>query len=265
MKAKEFISKFSLNVANNPTNKAFIVNEFAVNEFAYSRRLQPEHIEYNEVDDSTIEIYWNVPDWDDPESLVLEVKRYCNKYAQSVNLEDDVLVIFKIRNTTRSQIKDNIRGYKANGRYLELNDRGNEIMNMTHTEKFIISATTSKKSNNITLVPKTSFKVYTLDNKNIHWWYKTTGKNYSRAALYINKDGSYSINRDDMGSSRRIISMGAKVRGDGHKLWSGYNKDEPVKCLKLTIDTGFGMDGYIDLNDLSDLNDLNPNLFELNS
>ena len=259
MKAKEFIEKFELITANNPGDRAFLVNAEAINEFAYDDRLVPHHIEYTIIDDYTIEAKWITYEWsDDIESLVNEITRYANNIATKVNLEEDVLLILRIK----SKFRDTLKSMVQKGH--TLNDLGNSIVDEQHLEyKIIIKAAVDTKNTNINLIDISKCKVYTLDGMNIHWWYQTTGKNYSRAALFIEKDGSYSINRDDLGSEARLISIGAKTRGDGNSLWSGYHKEGPVKCYKLKIDTQFKMDCYIDIDTLKNITKVDKSLFEI--
>ena len=259
MKAKEFVDKFKFISANNPKDKAFEVNEEAMNAFTYSPRLDPIDIEYDIVDDSTIEIHWISRDWeDDIDPLISEITRYSNKIAEKWNLEEDVLIILRIKSITRDRLKEKEKaGYG-------LTDAGERIINNQHYEhKILIKAVNASNSNkSIELIDISKCKVYTLDGMNIHWWYHTTGKNYARAALFIEKDGSYSINRDDLGSEARLISIGAKSRGDGNTLWSGYHKDEPIKCYKLAIETNFKMDCYIDIETLKGIQKVSKDLFE---
>lgn len=264
MKAKEFVNKFTLNLANNPTDRAFIVNDAAVNEFAYSQRLYPVNIEYTVVDDFTLEVYWYSQDWDNTDDLISEITRYCKVCSKKANLEEDVLLILKIRSKTRDYVKNNMDiGPKVRGAYLGLTDRGNEIMNQTDTHKIIIPATVDNStSKHINKIPKDQFMVYTLSGDNVHWFYQATGKNYARAALIVNSDGSASINRDDLGSIARLIGIGAKVRGDGNTLWSSYSADGPIKCFKLTIETQFGNQCYVDISTLTDFSEFDENLFE---
>lgn len=259
MKAKEFVNMFNLVTANNPTDRAFVVNEEAINEFAYSRDLQPCNIDLEIVDDSTIAARWVTCRWDnDIEPLIKEITRYSNKIAEKNNLEEDVLLILRFRSRLRDDLYD-----KVHNQYYGLTDLGEKTMKEQRAEyKIVIKAVTSSTSN-VELVDISKCKVYTLDGMNIHWWYQTTGKNYARAALIIEKDGSYSINRDDLGSEARLISIGAKARGDGNTLWSGYHKEEPVKCYKLAIDTQFGMDCYVDIDTLKNIKMVDKNLFEL--
>ena len=264
MKAKEFVQEFKVVTANNPTDRAFIVNEGAINEFAYSSKLQPCDIELNIVDDSTIEVKWVTYDWDNNiEPLVEEIKRYSNKIAENHNLEEDVLLILRIRSKSSRNIKDNFDiGWKENGKYVGLNDRGNELVAQHFEAKIIIKAA-KVSTNKVDIIDISKCKIYTLDGMNIHWWYQATGKNYARAALFIESDGSYSINRDDLGSEARLISIGAKTRGDGNTLWSGYHKEETIKCYKLVVDTQFKMDCYVDIDTLKDIKMVDKNLFEL--
>ena len=264
MKAKEFVQEFKLLTANNPTDRAFVVNEEAINEFAYSNRLQPCDIELNIIDDSTIEARWITYAWDDDvDSLIEEIKRYSNKIAEKSELEEDVLLILRIRSKSSRYIKDNIDiGRKIGNEYIGLNDRGNELIAQHFEAKIVIKATKTS-ANKVDLIDISKCKVYTLDGMNIHWWYQATGKNYARAALFIESDGSYSINRDDLGSEARLISIGAKARGDGNTLWSGYHKEENIKCYKLAVDTQFKMDCYIDIDTLKDIKMVDKNLFEL--
>jgi len=259
MKAKEFVQKFKLLTANNPTDRAFVVNEEAINEFAYSNRLQPYDIELNIVDDSTIEARWVTYDWDDDvDSLIEEIKRYSNKIAEKSELEEDVLLILRIRSKTRDVLKE-----AEKTRRIVLNSKGEELVDEQHFEVKIIIKATKTSTNKVDLIDISNCKIYTLDGMNIHWWYQATGKNYARAALFIEKDGSYSINRDDLGSEARLISIGAKARGDGNTLWSGYHKEETIKCYKLAIDTQFGMDCYVDIDTLKNIKMVDKNLFEL--
>lgn len=259
MKAKEFVQKFKLLIANNPTDRAFVVNEEAINEFAYSNRLQPCDIELNIVDDSTIEARWVTYAWDDDiEPLIEEIKRYSNKIAEKNNLEEDVLLILRIRSKIRDILKE-----EEKTRGIVLNSKGEELVDIQHFEAKIIIKATKASTNKVDLIEISKCKVYTLDGMNIHWWYQATGKNYARAALFIESDGSYSINRDDLGSEARLISIGAKARGDGNTLWSGYHKEETIKCYKLAIDTQFKMDCYIDIDTLKDIKMVDKNLFEL--
>ena len=270
MKAKEFINQFQLVTANNPKDKAFEVNEEAINEFTYSSRLEPVDIEYDVVDDSTIEIHWVSQDWDNEiDPLIDEITRYSNKIAEKCNLEEDVLIILKIRSKSSRYIKDNCdigpKGICPNGSrgYIGLTDYGNSVIAQHFETKIIIKSTNISNSNkSIELIDISKCKVYTLDGMNVHWWYHTTGKNYARAALIIEKDGSYSINRDDLGSDARLISIGAKNRGDGNTLWSGYHKDEPIKCYKLAIETNFKMDCYVDIETLKGIQKVSKDLFE---
>ena len=259
MKAKEFIQDFKILTANNPTNRAFIVNEEAINEFAYSSNLQPYDIELNIVDDSTIEVRWVTYSWDnDIEPLIEEIKRYSNKIAEKNNLEEDVLLILRIRSKFRDILKE-----EEKTRGIVLNSRGEELVDTQHFETKIVIKAVKVSTNKVDLIDISKCKVYTLDGMNIHWWYQATGKNYARAALFIESDGSYSINRDDLGSEARLISIGAKARGDGNTLWSGYHKEETIKCYKLAIDTQFKMDCYIDVDTLKDIKMVDKNLFEL--
>lgn len=264
MKAKEFVNTFKLITANNPTDRAFVVNDEAINEFAYSSKLEPCDIELNIVDDSTIEARWVTYAWNnDIEPLIEEIKRYSNKIAEKSELEEDVLLILRIRSASSRYLKDNCDiGWKENGKYVGLTDRGNTLI-AQHVEVKIIIKAAKVSTNKVDLIDISKCKVYTLDGMNIHWWYQATGKNYARAALFIESDGSYSINRDDLGSEARLISIGAKARGDGNTLWSGYHKDEPIKCYKLAIDTQFGMDCYVDIDTLKDIKMVDKNLFEL--
>ena len=259
MKAKEFVQDFKILTANNPTDRAFIVNEEAINEFAYSSNLQPYDIELNIVDDSTIEVRWVTYNWDnDIEPLIEEIKRYSNKIAEKNNLEEDVLLILRIRSKFRDILKE-----EEKTRGIVLNSKGEELVDTQHFEAKIVIKATKTSVNKVDLIDISKCKVYTLDGMNIHWWYQATGKNYARAALFIESDGSYSINRDDLGSEARLISIGAKARGDGNTLWSGYHKEETIKCYKLAIDTQFKMDCYIDIDTLKNIKMVDKNLFEL--
>lgn len=259
MKAKEFVQDFKILTANNPTDRAFVVNEGAINEFAYSSNLQPYDIALNIVDDSTIEVRWVTYHWDnDIEPLIEEIKRYSNKIAEKNNLEEDVLLILRIRSRFRDILKE-----EEKTRGIVLNSRGEELVDTQHFEAKIVIKATKTSTNKVDLIDISKCKVYTLDGMNIHWWYQATGKNYARAALFIESDGSYSINRDDLGSEARLISIGAKARGDGNALWSGYHKEETIKCYKLAIDTQFKMDCYIDIDTLKDIKMVDKNLFEL--
>ena len=258
MKAKEFVQDFKILTANNPTDRAFIVNEEAINEFAYSSNLQPYDIELNIVDDSTIEVRWVTYSWDNVDSLIEEIKRYSNKIAEKNNLEEDVLLILRIRSKFRDILKE-----EEKTRGIVLNSRGEELVDTQHFEAKIVIKAVKVSTNKVDLIDISKCKVYTLDGMNIHWWYQATGKNYARAALFIESDGSYSINRDDLGSEARLISIGAKARGDGNTLWSGYHKEETIKCYKLAIDTQFKMDCYIDIDTLKDIKMVDKNLFEL--
>lgn len=259
MKAKEFVQDFKILTANNPTDRAFIVNEGAINEFAYSSNLQPYDIDLNIVDDSTIEVRWVTYSWDnDIEPLIEEIKRYSNKIAEKNNLEEDVLLILRIRSKFRDILKE-----EEKTRGIVLNSKGEELVDTQHFEAKIVIKATKVSTNKVDLVDVSKCKVYTLDGMNIHWWYQATGKNYARAALFIESDGSYSINRDDLGSEARLISIGAKARGDGNTLWSGYHKEETIKCYKLAIDTQFKMNCYIDIDTLKDIKMVDKNLFEL--
>ena len=259
MKAKEFVQDFKILTANNPTDRAFTINEGAINEFAYSSNLQPYDIELNIVDDSTIEVRWVTYNWDnDIEPLIEEIKRYSNKIAEKNNLEEDVLLILRIRSKFRDILKE-----EEKTRGIVLNSRGEELVDTQHFEAKIVIKATKVSTNTVDLIDISKCKVYTLDGMNIHWWYQATGKNYARAALFIESDGSYSINRDDLGSEARLISIGAKARGDGNTLWSGYHKEETIKCYKLAIDTQFKMDCYIDIDTLKNIKMVDKNLFEL--
>ena len=259
MKAKEFVQDFKILTANNPTDRAFIVNEETINEFAYSSNLQPYDIELNIVDDSTIEVRWVTYSWDnDIEPLIEEIKRYSNKIAEKNNLEEDVLLILRIRSKFRDILKE-----EEKTRGIVLNSRGEKLVDTQHFEAKIVIKAVKVSTNKVDLIDISKCKVYTLDGMNIHWWYQATGKNYARAALFIESDGSYSINRDDLGSEARLISIGAKARGDGNTLWSGYHKEETIKCYKLAIDTQFKMDCYIDIDTLKDIKMVDKNLFEL--
>ena len=259
MKAKEFVQEFKLLTANNPTDRAFVVNEEAINEFAYSNRLQPCDIELNIIDDSTIEARWVTYAWDDDvDSLIEEIKRYSNKIAEKSELEEDVLLILRIRSKTRDILKE-----EEKTRGIVLNSKGEELVDTQHFEAKIVIKATKVSTNKVDLIDISKCKVYTLDGMNIHWWYQSTGKNYARAALFIESDGSYSINRDDLGSEARLISIGAKARGDGNTLWSGYHKEETIKCYKLAIDTQFKMDCFIDIDTLNGIKMVDKNLFEL--
>ena len=259
MKAKEFVQDFKILTANNPTDRAFVVNDGAINEFAYSSNLQPYDIELNIVDDSTIEVRWVTYSWDnDIEPLIEEIKRYSNKIAEKNNLEEDVLLILRIRSKFRDILKE-----EEKTRGIVLNSKGEELVDTQHFEAKIVIKATKTSVNTVDLIDISKCKVYTLDGMNIHWWYQATGKNYARAALFIESDGSYSINRDDLGSEARLISIGAKARGDGNTLWSGYHKEETIKCYKLAIDTQFKMDCYIDIDTLKNIKMVDKNLFEL--
>ncbi len=265
MKAKEFVNTFELVTANNPKEGAFVVNDKAINEFAYSDALEPESIKIDVVDDSTIEVHWITYSWDyEVDPLIKEITRYSNKIAEKVNLEEDVLLILKLRSRSSYYIRENFDlGQNINGNYIGLTPEGNRVISQHHEAKIIIKAVAKTNSNNIELIDISNCKIYTLDGMNVHWWYQATGKNYARAALFLEKDGSYSINRDDLGSDIRLISIGAKARRDGNALWSGYHKDEPIKCYKLAIDTQFGMDCYVDIDTLKHIKMVNKNLFEL--
>lgn len=260
MKGPEFCNKvdFDFNGASHRGAAIPKSVKTKINQANIPDELRPKDISVELEDDYTIVIHWVTQEWCwDTCDVADEIERYYSYYAKKLGLEEDILVILRIRSRDSYVDKKYVNVWNMS-EYERLKEQRDVI-------KIPIYATIGKVDDTATIskISKDKLKIYVLDGSNIHWFYQTTGQNYSRAALYLDKSKPY-IGRDDMGSSARLISKGVKKRGDGNTTWSGYKVDGSIKCYKIIDESlhKFSSDCYIDIETLNDYNDFPKGLFE---
>lgn len=259
MKAKDFLSKvnFNFNGASSRGSDIPKAVKTKINQANIPDELRPKDI-YTELEDNyTLVIHWETQEWCwDTCDVANEIERYYKYYAEKLGLEEDILIILRIRS------RDSYVNLDAWPEW-----RRHELQRLKDQRDVIKINISAVKESTSTVVgnkiAKDKLKIYTLAGDNIHWFYQTTGKNFSRAALILDKAGNYKISRDDMGSDIRLIGIGAKKRGDGHTNWSGYSVDGNIKCVKLLIPTQFKEPCYVALDTLTEYNEFIEGLFEV--
>lgn len=261
MKAKDFLEKvdFDFNGASHRDAAIPKAIKTKINQSNIPDELRPKDITTELEDDYTLVIHWETQEWCwDTRDVADEIERYYNYYAEKLGLEEDILIILRIRSRDSYINLDEWPAWKRH-ELQQLKEQKDVIKINIYATK---AATNSAVGNKVT---KDKLKIYTLDGNDIHWFYQTTGKNFSRAALILDKSGNYKISRDDMGSDIRLIGIGAKRRGDGHSNWSGYSVDGNIKCVKLLISTQFNEPCYVALDTLTEYNEFIDGLFEVES